>query len=344
MMVDTNMPDHDAATDERQLEDQYIRWLGSRGRFTNIASPLCELVGPVEDRFVSVPEELLGGFNPSTPSVHIRGNRRCAIIRGVNYHQAVGGVTLFRGSDDRCRTRNWWVEFDASWAPASFKVMVDPKPERPGAVQGYEDCRLFWAAGRYWASCNFAERPQLIGDGAKGLLCEMAVLQLTDTGDIEDVFAVRGPWSAYHQKNWRPAPTDAEPLRWIYSSDPLQLVTPKMARDRHSPKWFASAAWRGGSQAVRVGDSWLWVDHRPIVGFDGPRNLYLHRFTLANADLTKVEAVSKPFVFRNYGIEFCAGLALDGDRAVLSYSIRDAMPLLAITSLSGVLGSLEAVR
>jgi len=328
---------------ERGLEDQYTRWLGSRGRFMEIAKPLPALVGPVEDICLQVPTEVRGEFASSTPSVHLRDGRRCAIIRGVNYRQGVGGVTLFRKDDATCRTRNWWVEFDDAWRPLSCKTMVDPKPARPGAVQGYEDCRLFWSAGQYWASCNFAERPKLVGGGEMGLLCEMGLLKLTATGDIEDVFAIRGPWSLYHQKNWMPVSTEDEPLRWIYTSDPMVLVTPGMCRDPHHIKWYNGAPWRGGSQAVRLGSRWLWVEHRPVIGFDGPRNLYLHRFVLGDDELTRIEAVSPAFVFRNYGIEFCAGLAIDQGRVVLSYSIRDAFSMLAICSLDAVIQTLTQV-
>lgn len=337
------MIDFDQQAQVREEEDNVIRWFGRRGRFDEIAQPLCSLVGPVEDRIVQVPDNVRGPFRGANPSVLVHGDRRLAIIRGVNYRQTAEGSTVFDGSDETCRTQNFWVEFDKDWSPVLFRSMADPMPARPGAVQGYEDCRLFHSAGHYWASCNFAERPKLIGDGVMGLLCEMALLQLSDDGDIEDVKAIRGPWSVYHQKNWKPAPTEAEPLRWVYSSEPLVLVTPAMARDPHRPKWFSAAAWRGGSQALQVGGHWLWVDHRPIVGFDGARNLYLHRFVLADSALERVIAVSDPFVFRNYGIEFCAGAALDGDRLVLSYSVRDAFSFLAICRLENVLGSLRGV-
>jgi hypothetical protein len=329
--------------DIRDIEDQRARWLGSRGEYARIATPLSALAGGVEDIAITVPDEVRGGYIAANPSVLLHDDRRLAIVRGVNYRQAVGGITLFKKNEDCCRTLNFWVEFDHNWRPLGFKPMVDPYPPRPGAVQGYEDCRLFHSAGHYWASANFAERPRLVGEGAMGLLCEMALLRLSDDGDIEDVKALRGPWSVYHQKNWKPCPTEAEPLRWLYSSDPLMVVTPAMATHPYRPKWCVSGAWRGSSQAVRCGSGWLWVDHRPIIGWDGPRNLYLHRFVLADEKLTRIEAQSPPFVFRNYGIEFCAGLAIDGDRVVLSYSVRDAMPFLAICSLEGVMRCLGEV-
>lgn len=334
--------DTETQADRQDIEDQYVRWLGSKGRWGEIAKPMAELVGGLEDIPVIVPEALRGGFIPSSPSVNFNpdGERRRAIVRGVNYRQSCGQKTLFEGNEERCCTRNWWVAFDRRWRVAWCSTMDDPNPKRPGAVQGLEDCRLFHAAGRYWASATFAERPQLFGPSAYGLLCEMALLQISDDGVIEDVKALRGPWSIYHQKNWKPAPTRDEPLRWIYSSEPLLTVTPLMATEKHSVKWCSASPWRGGSQAVRIGSHWLWLDHRPVVDFDGPRNLYLHRFVMADDQLTKIEAVSAPFVFRAYEVEFCAGLTIDGDHAVISYSIKDALPFLAVVPIESIIRTL----
>lgn len=332
---------------DKVAEDDYIRFLGSRGRFEEIARPLGALVGELRDRALVVPPELRGDYRPSTPSIHFdpASGRRRAIMRGVNYRQAADGSTLFDRGVAKCVSRNWWVSFDADWRPVDWRVMRD-SPARPGAVQGFEDCRLFRAAGSYWASFNFAERPSLFaGEGVFALLCEMGVLKLDDEGGIEDVFALRGPWSLHHQKNWKPAPTDAEPLRWIYASDPLTLVTPAMATARRSIHWLATSAWRGSTQALQLpGGQWLWVDHRAVIRFDEGRNLYLHRFTLADRDLTRVEAVSEPWVFRSYGVEFCAGLAIDGERLVLSYSVKDALPFITSCGLEAALATLRPVR
>lgn len=337
--------DLDQVRANQDLEDHHIRWLGDRGRFAEIAPLLTELVGPVCSLSIPIPAELRGDFQPSTPSVAMHDGDRRAIVRGVNYRQTVDQRTVFSGEGkDKCRTRNWWITFDDNWTPVTADIVSDPYPERPGAVQGYEDCRLFWSDG-WKASCTFAERPKLYGPGAGGLLCEMALLDLDARGQIERARALRGPWSVYNQKNWRPAPTAEEPLRWVYNLAPLTLVTPEMASAPHSALWYAASPWRGSSQAVRLeSGGWLWVDHRPIVSFDGPRHLYLHRFVLANDDLTEVKLASQPFVFQSYGIEFCSGLVVDGDCAVMSYSMKDATSLLAIVDLAAVLGTLEAVR
>lgn len=336
--------EYEQAILDKVVEDGFLRFLGERGRFEEIAAPLATLVGRVVDRGLVVPPELRGDFRPSTPSILQHDGRRVGIVRGVNYRQAADGSTLFDRGVEACVNRNWWVEFDADWQPVSWRVMEAPKGDRSCAVKGYEDCRVFWSDGRFWASCNFAERPGVFGEGAFALLCEMALLQLSDAGVVEEVFALRGPWSQHHQKNWKPAPSVAEPLRWIYSTDPLLLVTPAMATGPRDVKWLTPGVWRGSSQALQLADGrWFWVDHRAVIRFDGGRNLYMHRFTLANRDLTAIEAVSSPWVFRGYGVEFCSGAAIDGDRLALSYSVKDQLPFIATVGLEAALATLQAV-
>jgi hypothetical protein len=50
--------------------------------------------------------------------------------------------------------------------------------------------------------------------------------------------------------------------------------------------------------------------------------IYLHRFVRLDAKFN-VTAVSPAWIFSHYGIEFCAGLVLDGATLVLSYGITD---------------------
>jgi hypothetical protein len=56
--------------------------------------------------------------------------------------------------------------------------------------------------------------------------------------------------------------------------------------------------------------------------------VYLHRFVRFGADF-QVTGVSDPWYFTRIGIEFCAGLARDGDRLVASFGVNDASAHLA---------------
>ena len=98
---------------------------------------------------------------------------------------------------------------------------------------------------------------------------------------------------------------------------------------------------RGGSQLTRIADNtWLGIGHDGR--YVGGIKIYCHTFYTTD-DTGLLTARSAPFRLRSDGggIEFAAGLAIDGDRAVISYGIDDASSWLAETSLEAVLAMLK---
>ena len=98
---------------------------------------------------------------------------------------------------------------------------------------------------------------------------------------------------------------------------------------------------RGGSPLQRVGDNlWLGIGHdgRYVSGI----KIYCHTFYAVD-DTGLLIARSSPFRLRDDGggIEFAAGIAVDGDRVVISYGIDDMRCELAETSLAEVLAMLK---
>jgi hypothetical protein len=99
---------------------------------------------------------------------------------------------------------------------------------------------------------------------------------------------------------------------------------------------------RGGTQLVRVGDdAWLGIGHE--MRFDRGLKLYWHNFYTVDSR-GKLMAVSEPCKLAPEGIEFAAGMAIDGDRIVVSFGVDDAECRLGETSLSAVLGILKPVE
>ena len=54
----------------------------------------------------------------------------------------------------------------------------------------------------------------------------------------------------------------------------------------------------------------------------------MHRFVAFDAEF-RVTGISDPWYFLRVGIEFCAGLARDGQRLVASFGVNDASAHLA---------------
>lgn len=99
---------------------------------------------------------------------------------------------------------------------------------------------------------------------------------------------------------------------------------------------------RGGTQLVRVAnDAWLGIGHS--MQFVTKLKYYYHVWYLVDSK-GKLTAASEAMKFAPNGIEFAAGLAIDGERVVVSYGVDDFECRLAETKLSAVLGILKPVE
>ncbi len=96
---------------------------------------------------------------------------------------------------------------------------------------------------------------------------------------------------------------------------------------------------RGGTQLVRVGDdAWLGIGHD--MQFVGGKKLYWHTWYLVDSR-GKMTASSESMKLAKNGIEFAAGMGIDGDRVVVSFGVDDMESKLGETSLRAVLGLLK---
>lgn len=99
---------------------------------------------------------------------------------------------------------------------------------------------------------------------------------------------------------------------------------------------------RGGTQLVRVGDdTWLGIGHS--MKFIETRKFYYHTWYLVDSQ-GKMKAASPPCKLAPEGIEFAAGIAIDGERVVVSFGVDDIECRLGETKLSAVLAMLELFK
>lgn len=99
---------------------------------------------------------------------------------------------------------------------------------------------------------------------------------------------------------------------------------------------------RGGSQLVHVGDGkWLGIGHE--MNFLKGLKMYWHTWYLTDSR-GKMTAASPPMKLASNGIEFAAGMAIDGDRVVVSFGTDDMNCHVGETRLSAVLGILRPVK
>jgi hypothetical protein len=99
---------------------------------------------------------------------------------------------------------------------------------------------------------------------------------------------------------------------------------------------------RGGTQLVRVADdAWLGIGHE--MKFVNSKKLYWHTWYLVDATGTMTLA-SEPMKLAQNGIEFAAGMVVDGERVVVSFGVDDMHSMLGETQLSAVMESLRLVK
>ena len=99
---------------------------------------------------------------------------------------------------------------------------------------------------------------------------------------------------------------------------------------------------RGGTQLIRVADdAWLGIGHE--MKFVEGRKFYWHSWYCVDSR-GKMTSVGAPMKLAPNGIEFAAGMAIDGDRVVVSFGVDDMECKLGETSLSAVMSTLRPVE
>jgi Uri superfamily endonuclease len=90
---------------------------------------------------------------------------------------------------------------------------------------------------------------------------------------------------------------------------------------------------------VRVGtEKWLGIGHK--MKFVNRKKLYWHVWYLVDAH-GHMTAASAPMKLAPNGIEFAAGLGIEGDRVVVSFGVDDMECKIGETRLSAVLKTLQ---
>lgn len=255
-------------------------------------------------------------LNPSI-AAHPAGGY-VVVIRQVNYLLLDGRYRML-DDDDVIRTTNELVHLDDDLTILDRQPIDDSSARtRPARfpVEGLEDLRLVHAADGWWGTATLREHRR---DG----LAEMVVVHLT--GAVVDSAVVYGsPKPGRYEKNW--SPIEGEHRRWLWSHDPAIVLSHDSALDalvphRPLPLELGLPAVRGGSQVIRIADGWLSVVHQVSMSDAGHR-IYRHRLVIHDDDWD-LAAVSDPFSFTGFDIEFCAGLARTPDGLVMSYGVDD---------------------
>ncbi len=271
------------------------------------------------------------------PSIAADGTGFRLVTRASNYRLTETGHYEQLDGGYPIRTVNHVLRLDADFEVLDvleLPEVPDGEDRFPSLVQGCEDARPIEVGGRWYAVATVRDRNP-------AELCEMAWLSLDPPDDPHGAApgatlrTLRPPHhdTTRHEKNWMPFLVDGT-LHFLYACFPTVVLqvdpdTAKLGTVRSTPAPEVCEHLRGGSQGVEIDGSWYFATHEAS-GYGSTRR-YVHRvvrLTRAGDDFA-IDGVSPRFTFTGAPIEFCAGLAVSGGEALLSFGVGDARSLIA---------------
>ncbi|WP_456734380.1 glycosyltransferase [Bradyrhizobium sp. USDA 3364] len=278
------------------------------------------------------------GYRPTNPSVSRHGNDLYLVQRAVNFRLLKDG-TYETDNGAPIRTRNFLLRLNADLGVQAAAELLQPA-DYPTAqfeeVQGLEDIRLFSWNGSLWGISCVREL------NAEGW-CEQLIARIEQRSNTETRLAewrvLRPEGPRLHEKNWMPQANGAA-LRFVYSCDPTRIVDDRGKFVSANAAGFAVEQFRGGTQLIEFDEGWLALVHE--VHWQNDRRFYQHRFVWFDRE-SNLSRLSRPFYFKDKGVEFAAGLAWhpDGRRLLVSYGVADSESWIASIEAAEVRASLE---
>ncbi|MFM9108007.1 MAG: hypothetical protein ACKOWF_15065, partial [Chloroflexota bacterium] len=299
--------------------------LNGRNNSVHYAPKLVETMIGYRERELMLP--LPAGWRAVNPTIAADGDGFVALVRATNWSYPHSGPDPASGLPGV--VSEYWVQrIDASLRPLAPPVRLrDLTPQDElifEYVRGNEDYRLFRVGDRWLASASTWRKPA--GGGRPGI--RIGLFDVDLEGDAPSVGNPR--WmsdgsNGVQEKNWMPAVSGSE-LKFVYCSLPTVTVrcdvatgSISLAHNHAAPA--TAGGFRGGTQLIPDGDTWLALVHEFAVWEKGTRT-YLHRIVRFGPEFNIIE-MSLPFRLQGGDIEFAAGMARAGDRFLITFGVDD---------------------
>jgi hypothetical protein len=272
------------------------------------------------------------GWSLFNPTILAHAGELVGIVRSSNYRIVDGQYVMPKADGQTIRTDNLLVRFSSDLQVTSCRAVRGPEyPTTDYPVVGLEDCRLRHTETGIGVSATVRNAAPFDGR------CRIGTADLDiDTGEATNLKILDGLSAQEHEKNWMPIEGGLFHGGWVYSCSHKGHVVragddPSLAGAylllQHAASPVIAKEFRGGGQLVSFDGGYLGVIHE--VAMMGDQRAYEHRFVWLDNSLA-LRRISPAFAFRETrAIEFAAGLALLGDRVVVSFGVRDAEAWLA---------------
>jgi hypothetical protein len=272
------------------------------------------------------------GFYPCNPSIAVDGDGWRVAVRSVNYWIDVANESYrYHAAGPAVPdTINWLASYTSDWRLRWLHPIDDADWRRglPACSHGLEDLRLFCWQDGWWALATATAIEDTYHN-------RMALVRLEGAA-VADVRILDSPAGSRREKNWMPCVRNDQLLlvRWAAPLEVYRYRDGRPVRLPYTGENETLAGWRGSSQIVPWGkDTWLCVLHT-ATRVDRLW-VYRHRLTLWS-DEWRLLATSEPFALELDGVEFLAGLAVQGDRVALSYGLIDRQAIVLETDRASI--------
>jgi len=272
-------------------------------------------------------------YKPMNPSILKTEDGYSVICRTVNYTQKGARDFQVYDQDGIYKSRNFLLKYDGNFNLLSQKELIEESFRKKIGfrnMQGLDDCRIFEWKQSLWFTCTTTDTNPT--DSVQISLCKTGDIHSKEYAPVESVLPLQGPDPYRCEKNWLPF-VEEDQLYLIYQYDPFVIYVPDL-KDGGCKCIYSYeplndfSSFRGSAGPISFNDGYLILIHE-VVSMPDFQRVYLHRFVFLNRDW-RITQVSKAFIFKHIGVEYCCGMTIDhsGDKLILSIGIEDKEALL----------------
>tara|TARA_Y100000780_G_scaffold205743_1_gene200920 strand:+ start:6771 stop:8762 length:1992 start_codon:yes stop_codon:yes gene_type:complete len=248
-------------------------------------------------------------YTSTNPCIFNNGNKISINIRNVNFYINSNNEYKIIGKDEpmslnnKCKTKNFLCELDKKHNIKSKYEISDINCDFErfeSIIEGIEDIRLLRFNGKIWftGTSRFTRNDNLN---------QMVFGNIVD----KKIKILKGYGEEICQKNWMPF-IHKKKLLYLYSLEPLTILEPNLnsgiCKVYYKKQYeYNFSNLRGGSQGIEIDKNYYFVIHE--VRYNS-RRYYSHRIIKLDMNLNLI-SVSKPFYFKELGIEFVCGVCID---------------------------------
>jgi hypothetical protein len=264
----------------------------------------------------------------SSPCIIKYNNKNIVNLRYVNYRiQPDGSYKMYDNgtfsNNNFVKTRNAMIYLDSNYKiitePMFFDDSIkDIQKQEDSWIKGLEDIRLIEFKNKIYYIA--ASKEYTYSNTIRMVFGEYNINNLK----YENNKILIPPTETECEKNWIPLNHKDSQILFIYNWHPLQIG---VLDDKNklnifikydTPTFFKH--YRGSSNVVTYNNQLWMITHG--VKYVTPRKYY-HQFVVLEKETYKPIKYTVPFYFKNYKIEYCVGLLIENDEAIIMFSQND---------------------